>query len=88
MQRGLTRNSQPSAGSGESIEVAKTNKIEGKELWGKQAAMSSSGDYLVHGRGRVLCTYDIFTGYSSSEDDDELSDEDLGVVNIVTRDYM
>ncbi|OEH78239.1 wd g-beta repeat-containing protein [Cyclospora cayetanensis] len=31
-------------------------------LWGKQAAISSTGQYVIHGRGRVLCTYDVFSG--------------------------
>ncbi|CDJ28369.1 WD domain, G-beta repeat-containing protein, putative [Eimeria mitis] len=31
-------------------------------IWGVQAAMSRSGEYLIHGRGRVLCTFDIMTG--------------------------
>lgn len=31
-------------------------------FWGRQAAISSSGDLLIHGRGRFLCTYDIFSG--------------------------
>ncbi|KAL8271954.1 hypothetical protein Esti_004078 [Eimeria stiedai] len=131
VQRSESRNAQPSARSGDVNEAANANPIDGIALWGKQAAMSSSGDYLVHGRGRVLCTYDIFTGtelqivapghsqdvvcvtwngrkdevysgasdgrllvcdatwYSASQDDDELSDdEDVGVVDIATHDYM
>ncbi|CDJ49711.1 WD domain, G-beta repeat-containing protein, putative [Eimeria brunetti] len=31
-------------------------------IWGVQAAMSRSGEYLIHGRGRVLCTFDIMSG--------------------------
>lgn len=31
-------------------------------IWSVQAAMSKSGEYLIHGRGRVLCTFDIMSG--------------------------
>lgn len=31
-------------------------------MWGVQAAMSKSGEYLLHGMGRVLCTFDIMSG--------------------------
>ena len=29
---------------------------------GVQAAISKNGEYLIHGRGRVLCTFDIMSG--------------------------
>lgn len=31
-------------------------------IWGIQAAIPKSGDFLIHGRGRVLCASDIFSG--------------------------
>lgn len=31
-------------------------------FWGRQAAVSATGKYVMHGRGRTLCTYDVFTG--------------------------
>lgn len=31
-------------------------------IWGIQAAIPRSGDFLIHGRGRVLCASDIFSG--------------------------
>lgn len=37
-----------------------TNRTD--SIWGVQAAISKNGEYLIHGRGRVLCTFDIMSG--------------------------
>lgn len=41
---------------------AGTGTKASSSFWGRQAAVSATGEYMIHGRGRTLCTYDVFTG--------------------------
>lgn len=51
---------QPPARLGSLPEAAGTKTKTSQ--WGRQAAMLCSGEYIIHGRGSFLCTYDVFTG--------------------------